>query len=148
MKGSRKPWGYFDTSVLVKRYIDESGSDEAKGLLTKYRIISSRVALIEAGSTFRRRRDSGDLHVRHFNAILKRFDADRAFFELIEPTREVLDRAEQLAREGKVRSLDAIHIASLLCFNDSLDSRTPFITADKDQRRAAVESALDVIFVG
>jgi hypothetical protein len=62
MKGSRKPWGYFDTSVLVKRYIDENGSDQARGLLTKHRVISSRVALIEAASTFRRRRDSGDLH--------------------------------------------------------------------------------------
>jgi predicted nucleic acid-binding protein len=148
MKGRRKVWGYFDTSVLVKRYIDETGSDQAKGLLMKYRVISSRVALIEAASTFRRRRDSGDLHTRHFNAILKRFDADRAFLELIEPVREVLDRAEKLTRETKVRSLDAIHIASILCFNDSLDSSIPFITADKDQRHAAEESALDVIFVG
>ena len=148
MKGRRKPWGYFDTSVLVKRYIDETGSDQAKGLLTKYRVISSRVALIEAASTFRRRRDSGDLHVRHFNAILKRFDADRSYLELIEPTRAVLDRAEKLARESKVRSLDAIHIASILCFNDSIDSRTTFFTADKDQRHVAEELTLDVIFVG
>jgi hypothetical protein len=53
-----------------------------------------------------------------------------------------------LARESKVRSLDAIHLASILCFNDSLDNRTPFITADNDQRHAAIESALDVIFIG
>jgi uncharacterized protein len=147
MKGKRKPWGYFDTSVLVKRYVRESGSDQAKNLLTKYRFVSSRVALIEATSTFRRRRDSEDLDTRYFDAILKRFDADRAYFELIEPTREILERAEKLVRGATLRSLDAIHIASTLWFNDSTTSRVPFITADMHQRHAAANASLEVIWV-
>src|SRR5262245_3393611 len=117
MKGKRKRWGYFDTSVLVKWYVQESGSDQAKSLLTKYRFVSSRVAVIEAASTFMRRRDSKDLHL---TAILDRVDADRAHFELIEPTRDVLDCAEKLVRERVVRSLDAIHIASIIWFNKAI----------------------------
>lgn len=147
MKSKPKPWGYFDTSVLVKRYLQETGSDQAKNLLTKYRFVSSRLAVIEAASTFTRRRDAKDLAVRHFSAILKRFDADRAYFEFIEPTRDVLDRAAQLVRERVVRSVDAIHIASTLCFNDAIHHRIPFITADIHQRRAAEGVSLDVIWV-
>jgi uncharacterized protein len=147
MKGKQKPWGYFDTSVLVKRYLQEAGSDQARSLLSKYRFVSSRLAVIEAASTFMRRRDSKDLHARHFSAILSRFDADRTHFEFIEPTRDVLDRAERLVRERVVRSLDAIHIASSLCFNEATHNRVPFITADIHQRRAAEGASLDIIFV-
>jgi predicted nucleic acid-binding protein len=147
MRGKRKPWAYFDTSVLVKRYIHEKGSDEARSLLTKYRFVSSRVALVEAASTFKRRHDSRDLDARQFAAILARFDADRAHFELIEPTREVLDRAEMLVRKNNIRSLDAIHIASSVCFNDAINGHTPFITADVHQRRSAAGASLDVIWV-
>jgi predicted nucleic acid-binding protein len=148
MKGRLKPWAYFDTSVLVKRYVQENGSDQAKTLLNKHRFLSSRLALVEAASTFRRRRDSQDLDARHFAAILKRFDADREHLELIEPTREVLERAEKLVRERKIRSLDAIHIASTLCFKDSTNARIPFITGDGDQRQAATDLSLEVIWVG
>jgi predicted nucleic acid-binding protein len=81
MKGKQKPWGYFDTSVLVKRYLQEAGSDQARRLLSKYRFVSSRLAVIEAASTFKGRRDSKDLHTRDFSAILSRFDADRTHFE-------------------------------------------------------------------
>jgi hypothetical protein len=59
-----------------------------------------------------------------------------------------LARAEKLARENKVRSLDAIHIASTLWFNDAIHGRVPFITADADQRDAAMASSLEMIWVG
>lgn len=103
--------------------------------------------MVEAASTFRRRRDSEDLERRHFSAILNRFEADRLHWDFIEPTRDVLDRAEKLARENKVRSLDAIHTASALWFNDAIHARVPFITADADQRDAAIVSSLETIRV-
>ena len=147
MKGRLKPWGYFDTSVLVKRYIEETGTDQAKSLLRKYRFISSRLALVEAASTFRRRRDSKDLEPRHFYAILNRFDGDRLHWDFIEPTHDVLDRAERLARQNKVRSLDAIHLASTLWFIDAIHLRVPFITADAAQRAAAEAASLEIVWV-
>ena len=147
MKGNSKPWGYFDTSVLVKRYIQENGADQTNSLLRKYRFISSSLSLVEAASTFRRRRDSEDLEPRHFAAILNRLDADRTHWYFIEPTRDVLHRAERLARENKVRSLDAIHIASTLCFNDSIHTPVPFVTADAAQRDAAIAASLEIIWV-
>jgi uncharacterized protein len=144
---SKKTWAYFDTSVLVKRYVREAGSEEVQKLLRAYRLVSSTVTPVEASTAFRRRKDSGDIAVRHFDAIIKRFDSDRQTWELIETGKEVLDRAERFGRENKVRALDAIHIASAILFREAIAQTLPFVTADSAQREAAAHTSLDVIWV-
>ena len=147
MRGKQRAWAYFDTSVLMKRYVREGGSEEAQNLLQKYRFISSAITPVEASTSFGRRKDSGDLAVRHLDAILKRFDSDRRTWELIETVKEVLDQAERLGREKNVRALDAIHIASAVLFREATGQKLPFITADSAQRPAAGGVSLDVIWV-
>lgn len=148
MKGKPKAWAYFDTSVLVKRYVREDGSEQAQRLLRRYRFISSAITPVEASTSFRRRKDSGDIESRHFDAIIKRFDSDRPSWELIETGKDVLDRAERLGRENRVRALDAIHIASVLLFKEETGQRVPFITADSAQRDTAAVLSLDIVWVG
>ena len=41
-------WAYFDTSVLVKRYVKEAGSSATRRLLQRFRFLSSAVAPVEA----------------------------------------------------------------------------------------------------
>lgn len=147
MKGKPKPWAYFDTSVIVKRYVREEGSERTQKLLRNYRFISSAITPVEASTSFRLRKDSGDIEVRHFDAIIKRFDSDRHSWELIETGKDVLDRAERLGRENKVRALDAIHIASVILFRESTSLKVPFVTADSAQRDAAAVLSLDVVWV-
>ena len=147
MKGKQKAWAYFDTSVLVKRYVREDGSDQAQKLLQKYRFISSAITPVEASTSFRRRKDSGDIERRHFDAIIKRFDTDRQSWELIETGKDVLDRAERLGRENKVRALDTVHLASAILFTEAIRRSVPFLTADSAQRDAAVALSLDVVWV-
>ena len=147
MKGKQKAWAYFDTSVLVKRYVREDGSEQTQKLLRKYRFISSAITPVEASTSFRRRKDSGDIEGRHFDAIIKQFDSDRHRWELIETGKDVLDRAERLGRENKVRALDAIHIASAVLFREATGQNVPFITADSAQHDAAAVLSLDVVWV-
>ena len=147
MKSKKKPWAYFDTSVLVKRYVRENGSDPTQKLLRKYRFISSVITPVEASTSFRRRKDSGDIDQPRFEAIIKRFDSDRQTWELIEAGKDVLDRAELLGRHNKVRALDAIHIASVGLFREATNGRMPLITADSAQRDAAAALSLDFIWV-
>lgn len=40
-------WAYFDTSVLVKRYVKEEASAVARRLLQRYRFLSSAIAPVE-----------------------------------------------------------------------------------------------------
>ncbi len=59
---------YFDTSVLVKRYVDEDGSTRARAGLRRYRVVTSSIAPLEALSAFLPKTDGG----WHFGGRLRR----------------------------------------------------------------------------
>ena len=141
-------WAYFDTSALAKRYVREAGSGRARGLLRRHRFLSSVIAPLELTSAFTRRHAAGELSDRHFQAMLLRVQADRAYWELVEVTPLVLTQAEDLVRTTGLRALDAIHVGSALAFQNSSGLRLPFITADSQQRKAAEQVGLDVVWVG
>ena len=142
-------WAYFDTSVLVKRYISETGSLQASALLRRHDLLSSSIINPELISAFSRRRRSGELSESHFNTLLGRVQNDRLQWELIEVGSVVLHGAEQLVKGVvAVRTLDAIHIASLMTFKTTAAIEIPFITADARQRDAAKQVGLDVVWVG
>ncbi|MGH7387624.1 MAG: type II toxin-antitoxin system VapC family toxin, partial [Candidatus Methylomirabilales bacterium] len=58
-------WAYFDTSVLVKRYVREPGSRRARVLLRRYRFLSSAIAPLEVISALVRRQSAGELTKRN-----------------------------------------------------------------------------------
>jgi len=140
-------WAYFDTSVLVKRYLREDGSPQARSLLRRYRFLSSAIAPIEAMSAMCRRRASGELDADDFVAIRSRMRNDRAYWELVEVSPLVLSRAEDLIQQTDLRTLDALHVASALTFKAASGINLAFVTGDGQQRDAAKESGLDVIWV-
>ena len=108
-------WAYFDTSVLVKRYVKEAGLSATRRLLQRFRFLSSAVAPVEALSALSRRRACGELTPRDFFAIRSRLHKDRAYWELVEVSEHVLRQAEALVQKTDVRTLDALHIASAVC---------------------------------
>lgn len=140
-------WAYFDTSVLVKRYIKEEGSTTARRLLQRYRFLSSVVAPIEVLSALSRRRTAGELTQRDFLAIRSRLHKDRAYWELVEVGALVLSHAEELVQKTGLRTLDALHVASALTFQSASGLAIPFVTADVRQREAAERLALTLIWV-
>ena len=68
---------YFDTTVLVKRYARESGSDQAVSLIRRYKIISAATAPLEMISAVRRKLAAADLEQKAYEAILKRLEMER-----------------------------------------------------------------------
>ena len=140
-------FAYFDTSVLVKRYVREAASERAEELLRRYRFLSSAIVSLEAFSAFSRRKAAGELSERSFDAILSRMRSDRDHWELVELTAAVLNRSEEMIDKAKVRTLDALHIASALLFQDLSGLRVPFITADERQRDGAQLVGLQVTWV-
>ena len=144
------PWAYVDTSVLLKRYIKEAGTADARRLLRRYRVVSSAIAPIEATSALWRRRAAGDVADADLRAVLRRLAEDRSHWELVDLTTDVLDRAEQVIQRTAVRTLDAVHLASALAVQAASGRRhiVQFVTADSRQRDAAVGLGLQVTWVG
>ena len=131
-------WAYFDTSALIKRYVDEKGRREVLQLLRQHQCVTSQLLSVELRSALRRRVTDGSLDARRVPQILKRFAADREFWAQIEVTSEVLRAAETLVAAHPLRTLDAIHVASAELFADRLAaSELTFVSADARQTATA-----------
>jgi predicted nucleic acid-binding protein len=131
-------WMYFDTSALVKRYVDEPGRREVLQLLRRNECVSSAVLPVELRSVLRRRVAEGALDAVRLPAILKHVAADRPYWTLIEVGTDVLAGAETLVAAHPIRTLDAIHVASAQLFaaRVSMPGLT-FVSADKRQSESA-----------
>jgi predicted nucleic acid-binding protein len=138
-------WTYFDTSALVKRYVDEPGRREVLQLLRQNECVTSAVLPVELRSGLRRRVADGSLDAARLPAILKHVAADRPYWTLVEVGTDVLAGAETLVAGHPIRTLDAIHVASAQLFAGrvSLPSLT-FVSADKRQTETAVAVGLAV----
>jgi len=65
----------------------------------------------------------------------------------LEVNQSVLGQSEDMIRRVRMRTLDAIHVASLMTFQSISELQIPFITADARQRAAAEQVGLRVIWV-
>ena len=141
-------WAYFDTSALVKRYIQERGSEQVRALLRRNDFLSSAITPVEIVSALCRRRREGDISADVLAALLRRMSSDRRQWRLVEVGSDVLERAQELLRGATpMRALDAIQVASLVTFQTAAAMKIPIITADSRQREAATQLGIDVISI-
>ena len=138
---------YFDTSVLVKNYVTEAGSLQARQLLAHYQFLSSFITPVELMSALTRRRSTRGLRADETAAILARAREDRTYWKLLDVSEAVLNRAEEIIQNTRIRTLDALHVASLINFQAISDLPVSFVTADARQRDAARQVGLDVVWV-
>ncbi len=136
-------WTYFDTSALVKRYVDEAGRREVLQLLRRNECVTSAVLPVELRSSLRRRAADGSLEAGQLPMILKRVAADRPYWTLVEVGTDVLAAAETLVATYPIRTLDAIHVASAQLFAARVSMpRLIFVSADKRQTETAAAVGL------
>ena len=136
---------YFDSSVVVKRYVSEQGSRVALRLLREHRPLSSALLTVEILSALRRRRS--DLQPRDLSRIRARVRADRDHWLVVEVTAEVLATAEAIVDSEGLRTLDAVHVASAVVLGRELGGALRFVTADQEQADAAAKLGLEVMVV-
>ncbi len=134
-------WAYFDTSALVKRYVDEPGRREVQQLLRRHECVTSAILPVELRSALRRRVAERTLESPRVSEILKRVAADRAYWTVIEVGAEVLSGAQALVSVHPLRTLDAIHVASAQLFAARL-SIADLIFVSADQRQVEVPKAI------
>jgi predicted nucleic acid-binding protein len=136
-------WAYFDTSALVKRYVEETGRGDVLQLLRRNDLVTSAVLPVELRSGLRRRVADGSLDAARLPAILKHVASDRQYWTLVDVGTEVLAAAETLVGAHPIRTLDAIHVASAQLFAARLSMPgLTFVSADKRQTETAVAVGL------
>jgi predicted nucleic acid-binding protein len=136
-------WAYFDTSALIKRYVDEPGRREALRLLRTHDCVISAVLALEVRSALRRRESDGTLRRDDVRDILARLAADRAFWTAVDVSSDVLAAAEALAASHPLRALDAIHVASARLFAARI-APSAFVFVSADARQTAAAAAIGI----
>jgi len=142
-------WAYFDTSALVKRYVNEAGRRDVLRLLRGHEVVTSAILPIELRSALRRRVSEGTLDEERVPAIMKRVATECGFWALIEVSGNVLTAAETLVAAHPLRALDAVHVASAQLF--AVRVAVPelvFVSADARQVTAAAAVGMAVRHIG
>jgi predicted nucleic acid-binding protein len=122
---------YLDASALVKRYVDEDGSDALLEAMTPDSIWSMcRFGYTETWKAVARAGELDDV---------KRMEREWTLFDVVEVTQALVERAGGLALSAGLRTLDALHLAAAL----SLTPEKPlFATWDARLHCAAREHGL------
>jgi uncharacterized protein len=143
---------FFDSSAIVKRYVQETGTAWVRRLTRKGKpdpIYLARITAVEVTSAVARRRVGGSLTTPRVRSIRTRFRghlADR--YRILEVTPTLLTAAMQLANTHALRAYDAVQLAAAL----ELDARwkaaglggITLVSADQDLNTAAIAEGLAV----
>ena len=137
---------YFDSSALVKRYVEEPGSDMVQSLLDRgTSIATSKLAYPEIVSALTRKQRSGELTKRFLQAVIDQFEVDWAGMVVVEFHDELLPTVKSLLMKHQLRGADTVHLSSALWLKRAVQSDLSFVASDLDLLKAARAERLDVI---
>ncbi len=107
---------YLDTSALLKRYVDETGSRWLRiQMATATALISSQLLIVEAVSAFNRRVREGSLPWPDYQRLRDIFRGDcHTTYRIVPLTVPILDRACALLEHYPLRAYDVVHLATAL----------------------------------
>lgn len=128
---------FVDTSALVKRYVDETGSGYVRNLVTvaDHVFYQSFLSPLEISSAFYRRHRMGELSSEELTLALQAYvDHSHKEYILIPYSEALLNTAGTLLARYPLRTLDAIQFAAALSLRISLAEAAlslMFLSADE-----------------
>ena len=137
---------YFDTSALVKRLVNEKGSERVtRMVLAEGPIATSKIASAEAYAALARRHRERALSRRGYAAALRNFRRDWEAYIRVDLRDDVLRRARSLVRRHPLRAYDAVHLATALDLQAAVGDPVTFVAADGALLKAATREGLAVV---
>lgn len=134
---------YLDTSVLVKLYVEERGSDVIRRAVQEASLVAtSAVAYVEARAAFVRRRREGDLPAGGYRRIVQALDADWERYVVVAVTESLIRAGARMAETHRLRAYDAVHLASAASLHERLAEAWAFACWDEKLERAARREGL------
>lgn len=133
-----------DSSALVKRYLEEPGSEWVRSIAAEsssHAIIVAETTLVEVASALARQQRSGDITDMQRESRTSLFLADLERCEIMALDRDITKSAMHCCHRFSLRAYDAIQLATALALQERLRSRKlpllTFVSADKDLLAAA-----------
>jgi predicted nucleic acid-binding protein len=138
---------YLDTSALVKRYIDETGSAWIRATLSQSpppSLIIVHLALVEITSALTRRRRAGSLASAEYARIQDAFRADCLMeYRIVSAVDQIVVEANHLLEQHPLRAYDAVQLAAASVSNRQLlaEGLSPLVFLSADERLNEAASA-------
>ena len=134
---------FFDTSALIKRYIEEAGSQNVDKLFNiSSQIIVSPVTKIEVYSSLKRLLVTNLISDEDYETVKNNIDYDFRYFTVVSLNEKVEKEAIKLIERHQLKALDSIQLAS--CLYRKADIRD-FIVSDMKLKNAAEAENIEVI---
>lgn len=134
---------FFDTSALIKRYVQEKGSNIVDNLMESAdEIFISAITRIESISAARRLTEEKSLSKSDFNIFKDYLASDFPFFMVVEFSEYIEKKAIELIEKYQIKTLDAIQLACCLAVKEDIDH---LVTSDVKLVRTASDVRIDII---
>lgn len=141
---------YFDTSALIKQYVNETGSEWVRNLFLPehdHFFITCRLTMPEIYSAFARRLRERSVTEASYATNIRAFESDAtAVYRFLELTLEVVQLSRHILEQYPLRANDAVQLASAVVANRLLiaSNLTPlrFLSADERLIQAATAEGL------
>ena len=129
---------YFDSSALVKRYVEEEGTGVVQRLCEENALVAtSRLTYPEILSALTRKRRTGELSTDSYSEVTDRFNKDWSQVSVIEFHEEVFRKLKSLIEKYSLRAADAVQLASAIWLRETIKEPVTFISSDLDLLKAA-----------
>ena len=139
---------YFDTSALIKQFVEESGSRRVAALIAaEPEIATSKVAYAEVHAGLARKRREGALKEAIYESTAQLFDSEWSAYLRLDLVDPLMALTRDLLRRHALRGLDAIHLASAIVLQQLLSQATRFIASDARLLAAARSEGLATLDV-
>jgi predicted nucleic acid-binding protein len=132
---------FLDTSVLAKRYVHESGSEELEELLISVspEIYISTLAFVEFGSALGRKLLNEEIAKAKIMDAITELEKDwQEVFTKIPLEDTLAEAAAAIALEYSLKGADAVHLASAIAVDAEL-----FVVSDTKLIHAAKKLGID-----
>ena len=145
------PVYYLDTSVILKRYRDEQGTEVVDRLLSEPqpddRFYTSFLSVLEVRAGIARLVRSGQLDTTFAGHLLATFQEDtQRILQLWPLDNSILSAAVDVADHHGLRSGDAIHLATAASiFRLAPELKKVLVSSDRELLEAAVDSGMEVL---
>jgi predicted nucleic acid-binding protein len=137
---------YLDTSALVKRYIDEAGSDQVNELFTSaVGIATAVISRVEASAAFAKAVRLGILDREQARGALQEFRAEWLNYIRLPVSEATIIKGDRLAWELNLHGYDAVHLAIASTWEDTLRDEVELVTFDQQLWGAAQQIGMKVI---
>jgi uncharacterized protein len=129
---------YLDASALVKRYLDERGSRETIALTGDSELnATSIVSRAEVAAALAKAARTGLVTEDRARKAQRSFARDWPDLIRVPVTQALVERAEGLAWDHRLRGYDAVQLASALTWQESVGSEIVLATFDQQLWDAA-----------